>query len=140
MCASPSAQLAQQLGGTGGGRVFTIDNLVGAKVAQIPHQDARYHPDATSLHKILVELLDPAWIGGNTYLGDKLAIAPLWMPCLPREKAAALFKDHQRLAEIEQRLRNAINFWGDTRLVSSGQAWPFTDGEIFFEAESWCLT
>jgi len=140
VCASPRAQLAQQLGGTGGGRVFTIENLVGAKVAQIPQQDARYHPDATSLHKTLVKLLDPAWIGGNEYVGEKLAIAPLWMPCLPRDKAEALFKDHQRLADIEQDLRDAIEFWDDTRLVSSGRNWPFTDGEIFFEAASWCLT
>ena len=62
------------------------------------------------------------------------------MPCLPREQAEALFKEHQRLADIEQALRAAIKFWDDAKLVSLDQDWPFADGEIFFESDSWELT
>jgi len=139
VCASPSAALAQQLGGTSGGAVFTINNLVGARVAQIPQQDARFHLDATSLHKTLLKLLGLAWVGDDKNLDGMLAIAPLWMPCLPRENAKALFKNHRSLAEIEQRLRAAIKFWDDAKLVSSNDPYPFPDGEIFFEADSWDL-
>lgn len=140
VCASPSAALAQQLGGTSSGTVFTIKNLVGAKVAQIPQQDARYHPDATSLHKTLVKLLDPAWVGDDKNLNEMHAIAPLWMPCLPRQDAEALFKNNPRLAAIEPQLRAAIKFWYDAKPVSLDDSWPCPDGEIFFEAESWELT
>ncbi len=140
VCASPSAALAQELGGTSSGTVFRIKNLVRAKVAQIPQQDARYHPDATSLHKTLLKLLDPAWVGNNKNLDGMLAIAPLWMPCLPREDAEALFRNHRSLGEIEEALRAAIKFWGGAQVVSLDDPWPFPDGEIFFEAASWELT
>ncbi|EXI81775.1 MAG: hypothetical protein AW10_00961 [Candidatus Accumulibacter appositus] len=140
VCASPSAALAQQLGGTGDGRVFTINNLVGAKVAQIPHQDARYHPDATSLHKTLLKLLGLAWVGDDKNLSEMHAIAPLWMPGLPRQDAEVLFKNNPRLAAIEPQLRAEIKFWDDAQSVSLHGSWPFPDGEIFFEAESWELT
>jgi hypothetical protein len=144
VCASPSAALAQQLGGTSGGAVFTVGNLVGAKVAQIPQKDAKFHPDATSLHKTLVKLLTLAWLGSDGTAADlleKQAIARLWMPCLPREEAMALFENSPRLKAIEEELRQKIRFWDDAKLVAPGDGddWPFDDGEIFFEAESWDL-
>lgn len=140
VCASPSAALAKKLGGTSSGAVFTIKNLVGAKVAQIPQQDARYHPDATSLHKTLLKLLGLAWVGDDKNLDGMLAIAPLWMPALPRQNAEVLFKNNPRLAAIEPQLRAAIKFWGDAKVVSLSDPWPFPDGEIFFEAASWELS
>ncbi len=142
VCASPNAKLAAELGGATDGKVFTVGDLVGAKLAQIPQEDARYHPDATSVHKTLVKLLTPAWLGSDGTSADQLekqAIARLWMPCLPREEAMALFKGNPRLANIEKQLRLEIKFWDDATLVSPGGNWPFPAGEIFFEAESWCL-
>lgn len=139
VCASPNDKVAARFGGSTNGAAFKIGNLVGAQVARIPQQDARYHPDATSLHKTLLKLLDPNWVGCSGDLQGKQAVASLRMPCLSREEAEALFKNNRRLARIEDKLCAEIKFWVDAKVVSMTSAWPFADGEVFFEADSWHL-
>lgn len=137
VCASPSAALARELGGTQSGAVYRVARLQDAKVAQIVPRDARYHPDAVSLHKVLVGLLGISWLGAAP-LAEKHAIAPLWMPCLTKDEVEQLFA-HNRLAPVKEQLRESIRFWHDARLVQPSSPWPFDDGEIFFEASAWSL-
>lgn len=138
VCASPTPALAQQYGGTAAGRVYEVRQLVGARVAQLELPDAKLHADARSLHKTLLQLL-----GGSSFLtgtwAARQALAPLWMPCLTRDEVEALFATEPALAAIKTRLMDQIGFWKDVRLVSLSSPWPFPQGEIFFEAQSWHL-
>lgn len=139
VCASPSADLARALGGAADGIVFRVLQLQCAKIAQIPQQDAKFHPEAKSLHKTLVKLLDANWLGAAPLEDkDKRAIAPLWMPCLTKDEVNELFK-LPRLAKIKGKLQESIRFWQDARLLDLSGPWPFPEGEIFFEAKAWSL-
>ena len=92
--------------------------------------------DDAYLHKALVKKLDE-WLDTEA-LEAKKAIAPLWMPCLTREEVDLMF-EHPRLSCIKDELIELITFWESAELVSLDCRWPFRDGELFFEADSWCL-
>ncbi len=133
---SPTPELALAAGGAVGGRVFTVDAGNQAKLAQVRQRDARFHPEASgdaNLAKLLLRLLDRGWADGP--LEAKQSIAVLWAPCLERAEVERLF-ELPPLAAVRERMWQAIKFWDEARLVQ-GTEWPFPEGEVFFEAESW---
>jgi len=140
VCASPKYGLALAFGGSSAGTVYRIEQLTGAKVAQIQEQDAKLHKDAKSLHKTLLSLLDTYSKNFLTSasMSEKAAIAALWMPCLSRDEVEALFKI-EPLAGIREQLLASIWLWKDAKIVTLSESWPFPEGEIFFEANSWEL-
>lgn len=136
--ASPSAALARAAGGVAPDKsVFVVDieDPSQAKIAQIEQPDARYHPDVRDIRRFLIDSLGPDW-WGSASRDERAAIAPLWMPVLPREQTESILA-HPLLHPHRQKLLDCVKFWRDAHLVSVTQAWPFTDGEVFFQAPSW---
>lgn len=136
VCASPKFELAQQAAAATEGRVFRVKVGREAKVAQIVESDARYHRDVKELRRTLLQLLGQNWLDGPAQSKSESAL--LWTPCLTRDEVAELFQQGP-LARIRCDIWDAIRFWDGARLVSAGEPWPFSEGEIFFEAEEWEL-
>lgn len=135
VCASPQSELAAQAGGAHSGRVFSV-KVTNARTAQIPQVDARYHPEVKTLPRLLLRHLEQPWVDGPAKM--KMPESLLWTPCLSQSEVEELFKT-EKLSPFRDEIWSAINFWDDARPVRPGADWPFEQGEIFFEAESWEL-
>jgi len=129
--ASPQAQLAQELGGCGNGTVYQVKFEGNVKVAQIKHEDSRYHPECRSLIKILTQHLQQSWV--DSPIETKNKAGRLWMPCLSKTEIETIFNDTDTLKEIKTVVWNSIKYWEDARLLAREETLSNT-GEIFFEA------
>ena len=136
--ASPTPILAKKAGGAHNGRLFRVD-ASGANIVQIPQWDAREHSDVAGpgkLATLMLNKLTPIWAGYS--VETKAPIAPLWAPCLSASEVEQLFSVPQ-LSEFRDDVWRAIRFWESARRVESENPWPYAEGEIFFDAESWNL-
>ena len=139
--ATPKPELALRFGRATDGSVFRV-TPVGAKIVQIPQQDARFHPDVQapiSLEKMILSILGQAWVDGS--MQAKQPEGLLWMPCLTKEEVESVFNVSARLASKKAEILAVVRLWQDAVLVDADQedAWPYEDGEIFFEAATWSL-
>ena len=129
--ASPQAQLAQELGGVGNGKVYQVKFEGKVKVAQIKHKDSKKHPECRSLIKLLTQHLQQSWV--DSPIETKNKAGRLWMPCLSKTEIETIFNDTDTLKEIKAVMWDSIKYWEDTRLLAREET-PSNTGEIFFEA------
>lgn len=71
-------------------------------------------------------------------LEEKKAISTLWAPCLNKSEVDELF-EIEPLCDIREEIWNLVTFWDHAVLIKTGDSLVYDTGEIFFEAEEWCL-
>lgn len=101
------------------------------KMANLP-QDARYHPDIRALQKLVVRSLD-AVLQSSDWTA-KMAVAPLFMPCLTKMEMDGLRQSSPLVEKILAQAQSISQFWDDARFIP-GKTAP-VDGELFFELVS----
>ncbi|MCP1727624.1 hypothetical protein J2T60_001624 [Natronospira proteinivora] len=118
------------------GQAYQVELSSDAVVAQIPENDAKWHPDVKRLPKAVLKHLGLGW--ATLPLEEKAHISPLWGPCLSAQEVERLL-DEELLVDLKGELRKLITLWDDAKLVSQNGDCPFSTGEAFFEASSWRL-
>lgn len=93
-------------------------------VYQLPVSDARKHEDISALQKFLNGRLG-SWSGAA--LGEKLAMAPLFLPGIARDELKSSMAENALLREVVEEAAKRITFW------TADQANVAADGELFFE-------
>lgn len=133
---SPSTELARVNAQDNSG-LYRVEPQGNALIVQIMEQDARDHPDCKALKKSLARLLGKkGWLDAS--LENKKAISSLWAPCLTKEEVEELFLI-EPLASIREQIWNLVTFWEKAELIKPGGPLVSNIGEIFFEADEWCL-
>lgn len=118
------------------GRVGRVHFCGSAQIVQIPHRDARDHPDVDVLRNEVVKALGDAWFAQDA-LVKAAGAGRLFMPLLTAAEVAEVLQSTPALASA---LRQASTFWKDACAVTPGQALPHAEGEVFFHAaEGWQL-
>ncbi|MDO9508890.1 MAG: hypothetical protein Q7I97_06040 [Thermovirgaceae bacterium] len=135
VCASPSPELAKE-SAPDKEQLFRVEPKGHVLLVQIEVKDAKFHDDCKNLKKNLLELLGKGWVGKS--IVEKNPIAALWAPCLSEKDVKELFSK-EPLAAIRNKIWNSITFWDNARVFNPGDPFPFEKGEIFFEADEWCL-
>ncbi|QOL48539.1 hypothetical protein [Massilia litorea] len=127
--ASPTPQLALQNAAAG---ALRQDDYLACRLTfhyqpamiQLSTSDARHHPDVRQLQHLVNSRLRE-WAAGG--LGDKLALAPLFMPGVTRGELAAAMAAEPALAKVVEEAAAAVTLWSP----APGAVSP--DGELFFE-------
>jgi hypothetical protein len=139
--ASPTPELARELGGAANGEIFTV-HAECAKIVQIPYRDAKFCPEADSssrlfLGRIVANMFNQQWI--DSPMHQKMPEALLWSPCLTQSEVEEIMGRSNHLVQRIDEIRNSIQFWKNAAVQNPNENWTFEDGEIFFEAKSWRL-
>lgn len=135
VCANPSQELAKE-SAQNKGQLYRVEPKGHVLLVQIEVKDAKFHKECKNLKKNLLELLGKDWVGKS--IVEKNPIAALWAPCLSEKDVRGLFSK-EPLAAIRDEIWKSITFWDNAKLFIPGGPFPFENGEIFFEADEWCL-
>jgi hypothetical protein len=102
-------------------------------IAQLPEQDAKYHPDVKALPKLILDFLGPEW--RSRAVGDRLGMAPLFLPVVSKEEIEDVFGDIKGGDELREMIRAKSRFWHDAVLLTpTDKTLSHPEGELFFEA------
>ena len=136
--ASPTSELALACAGATTAQrnefiVTTVTFPGKVAIVQVPHKDAKYHPDVKELPKAILNFLGMAW--RDKAVADRLDLAPLFLPVVSKQEVEQVFHSIEGSDELREIITNTSRFWQDAKLLTTSvEQLDDPEGEIFFEA------
>jgi hypothetical protein len=128
--ASPSIDLAKQLGGSGNGEVYEVELKGKFRIAQTKVEDSKFHPDCVKLPSFVLKQLGQDWVDGS--LEEKKVAGQLWIPCLEKNEVDMFFQSPS-LSNVMQSIWETITYCDDFSTFADVTSLPQHKGEVFFE-------
>jgi hypothetical protein len=102
-------------------------------IAQLPQSDAKFHPDVKALAKLILDFRGTEW--RSQAIGDRLDMAPLFLPVISKEEVEGIFGSIKGGDELSAMIRAKSRFWQDAVLLTpTDKTLSHPEGELFFEA------